>query len=229
MGNNLPQLSFVEKQELEAQTGLPATTIQGLHKRYYYMSQGKKGKDLMKHKDDLFGDDYIIHLIYTHGGFGDDLAKMTFKEFIEVFNKFSKHISGENKTLKERIGWLWDFMVHAQNPHLKGKKKLFMHAPELLELLDLLLPEMNYQLKDAEAVIHDMVDENADMIDRGAFIEYIGENIEDCNEYMEIDYTEAYGATKEEVEAENAKFKADTMNGLGDTEDGIERIQSKKK
>ena len=88
---------------------------------------------------------------------------------------------------------------------------------------------MNYQLKDAEGVIHEMVDENADMIDRGAFIEYIGENIEDCNEYMEIDYTEAYGATKEEVEAENAKFKADTLNGLGDTEDGIERIQSKKK
>lgn len=214
MGNNLPQLSFVEKEKLMEQTGLPATTIQGLHKRYYYMSQGKKGKDLLRHKDTLFGDDYIIHLIYANGGFGDHLDKLTFKEFIEVFNKYSKHISGHNKTLKERVGWLWDFMVHATNPDLKGKKKLFLHAPELLNLLDMILPEMNYQLKDAEGVIHDMVDENATMIDRGAFIEYIGENIEDCNEYTEIDYSEAYGTSKEEIEAANALFKTD-FDGKG--------------
>ena len=70
MGNNLPQLSFVEKEELQAQTGLPATTIQGLHKRYYYMSQGKKGKDLMKHKDDLFGK-FIKHFNeFFKGHFG---------------------------------------------------------------------------------------------------------------------------------------------------------------
>ena len=44
----------------------------------------------------------------------------------------------------------------------------------------MILPEMNYQLKDAVAVIQEVVDEKATTIDRGSFIEYIGENIENC-------------------------------------------------
>jgi hypothetical protein len=230
MGNNQPQLSFQEKEEISAKTGLPPTTIQGLHKRFFYLSQGKKGKDLLKLKDKLFGDDYVIHLIFTHGGFGEHLDKLTFKEFIEVFNKYSKHITGHNKTLKERIGWIWDFMVHVATPDDKAKRKSSkpVDAPALLEILDMILPEMNYQLKDAVAVIQEAVDEKATTIDRGSFIEYIGENIENCNDYMEIDYSEAFGATKEEIDAANDLFAKDSVDGLGDTADGIERIKTNK-
>ena len=219
MGNNLPQLSFLEKAELVEKTGLPATVVQGLHKRYYFLSQGKKGKDLMKHKDKLFGDDYVIHLMFTHGGFGDHLDKVTFKEFIEVFNRFSKHITGHNKTMKERIGWLWDFMAHAADPKAKGKKCQFLKAPELLVVLQELVPDGYYELKDAVAVIHDIVDENADMIDRTSFINYIAESIPDCNEYTEIDYTSAYGLSKEDIEAENKLFEEDSKQDqlLNDT------------
>lgn len=87
---------------------------------------------------------------------------------------------------------------------------------------------MNYQLKDAVAVIQEAVDEKATTIDRGSFIEYIGENIENCNDYMEIDYSEAFGATKEEIDAANDLFAKDSVDGLGDTADGIERIKTNK-
>ena len=213
MGNNLPQLSFVEKGDIVDETGLPSTVIQGLHKRFYYMSKGKKGKDLMRHKDELFGDDYMVHMMFTHGGFGDHLDKLSFKDFITVFNKFSKHITGKNKTLKERIGWIWDFMVHASNPKKDFRHNKTLNAEELLVLLQTIVPDMNYELKDARAVITEIVDEGSDIIDKGSFIQYIGENIPDCNEYMEIDYATAYGLTEEEIKQDDDLF-ADEKDDL---------------
>jgi|TARA_B110000211_G_C13971298_1_gene505088 hypothetical protein len=223
MGNNLPQLSFLEKADICEKTGLPPTVVQGLHKRFYYMSKGKKGKDLMKHKDDLFGDDYMIHLMFTHGGFGDHLDKVTFKDFVTVFNKFSKHVSGHNKTLKDRIGWLWDFMVHSSDPTKDFKHNKTLNAEQLLTLLQSIVPEQNYELKDAQNVIADIVDETAEYIDKGSFIRYIGESIPNCNEYMEIDYTVAYGMTAEEIKQEDDLFAEDVMADLANLGDDTPR------
>ena len=72
-----------------------------------------------------------------------------------------------------------------------------------------------------------MVDESADMIERTSFIEYIGGCIPDCNEYMEIDYAAAYRLTKEEIEAEDKLFEAETKEGLGDTLDETKLKQQK--
>ena len=221
MGNGQPQLSFVDKAELVEKTGLPSTVVQGLHKRFFWIGRGKSGKALVKHGADCFDGDPIINQFFSHGGFGKNSGDIDFQHFVEVFNRFSKHQTGHNKSLKERVGWIWDFMIHASHPELKGKikNKRFLKAPGLLKLLQIFHPDGNHTLESAADVIHEVVDESADMIDRTSFIEYIGGCIPDCNEYMEIDYATAYGLTQDEIQAEDQLFEAETKAGLGDTAD----------
>lgn len=137
---------------------------------------------------------------------------MEFKDFLSIFNQYSRHVSGHNKSLKDRLGWIWDFMCHAADPGAKGTKKRFLQNDTLLPILKLFDPDGNHTLESATAVIEEMVEPGVKTIDRSAFVRYIGECIPNCNTYMEIDYDKAYGVSEEDAQREKDLFDEDTKN-----------------
>ena len=167
---------------------------------------------MVKHGVSVFGDDPMIKLLFEYGGFGKKTDKIDFKIFLEAFNRFSRHISGHNKSLKNRIGWIWDFFCHVGNPAAKGKKVKFLKKDGLLPILKAIDPDGNHTIDSAQAVIEEMVGPGVKTIDRSSFISYIGECIPDCNEYMELNYDEAYGVEEEDRNKEKSLFDEDTKN-----------------
>ena len=177
---------------------------------------------MIKHGVSTFNDDPMIKLLFLHGGFDKKTDKIDFKTFLEVFNRYSRHISGHNKSLKNRIGWIWDFFCHVGNPKGKGQKVKFLKKEGLLPILMAIDPEGNHTVESAQSTIEEMVGPGVTTIDRSAFISYIGGCIPDCNEYMELDYDEAYGVDEEDKKKEKELFDEDTRNNLGDVSAAVQ-------
>ena len=189
----------------------------------FFIGQGKKGQALIKHGVDTFGNDNenMIQLLFTYGGLNKKTEgkpeKIEFKEFLSLFNRYSRHVSGHNKSLKDRIGWIWDFFCYVGNPKTNGAQVKFLKKEGLLPILKVIDPDGEHNLDTAQAVIEEMIGQGVETVDRGSFIQYIGECIPDCNTFMEIDYDDAYGVGEEDKKKEKALFEDDTKNNkLGD-------------
>lgn len=148
---------------------------------------------------------------------------------------FSSHRTKEKRSLRNRIVFIWDFLIHSTFPKRKGKKLSHIKAPDLLKILNTLDPDGDYNEEQALNIIKAVMGAEGELLDRGGFVAFMKEHIPDADSFFELDCLSAFqeagegdiegagaadagGETKTEA-AEDGDDQNQDGDGTGDDDD----------